>query len=109
MFVVTHEDIEKLYHHYILLNTKPVPGSELNPSEIDASSSSNGVTVSHLLSLPGAKENPLAKRIMECFDENGDGTVDFEEFINGLAVFSARGSKSDKIKCNFKQYTIKNN
>lgn len=36
---------------------------------------------------------------MECFDENGDGNVDFEEFVNGLAVFSSRGRKQDKIKC----------
>lgn len=83
---MSHEDVEKLYHHYTLLDPQ-------------ASSSSDGVSVSHLLSLPGAKENPLARRIMECFDENGDGTVDFEEFVNGLAVFSARGSKLDKIKC----------
>jgi serine/threonine-protein phosphatase 2B regulatory subunit len=36
---------------------------------------------------------------MECFDENGDGSVDFEEFVNGLAVFSSRGRKQDKIRC----------
>ena len=85
MFVVTHEDIEKLYHHYTLLDPQ--------------ASNTNGVNVNHLLGLPGAKDNPLARRIMECFDENGDGTVDFEEFVNGLAIFSSRGSKSDKIKC----------
>lgn len=84
MFVVTHEDIEKLYHHYTLM---------------DPSAATSGVPVSHLLALPGAKENPLARRIMECFDENGDGSVDFEEFVNGLAVFSSRGRKQDKIKC----------
>ena len=85
--LVSHEDIEKLYHHYTLLDPK---------------ATTNGVSVSHLLSLPGAKENPLAKRIMECFDENGDGSVDFEEFVNGLAVFSSRGRKLDKIKCKLK-------
>lgn len=83
-FLVSHEDIEKLYHHYTL---------------IDPSAVTSGVPVSHLLALPGAKENPLARRIMECFDENGDGSVDFEEFVNGLAIFSSRGRKNDKIKC----------
>lgn len=73
-----------MYHHYAL---------------IDPSAASAGVSVSHLLSLPGAKENPMARRIMECFDENGDGSVDFEEFVNGLAIFSSRGRKHDKIKC----------
>lgn len=84
LYVVSHEDIEKLYHHYTLLDPQAVE---------------QGVSVSHLLSLPGAKDNPLAKRIMECFDENGDGSVDFEEFVNGLAVFSSRGHRNDKIKC----------
>ena len=84
IYVVTHDDIEKLYHHYTM---------------IDASAVTSGVPVSHLLALPGTKENPLAKRIMECFDENGDGSVDFEEFVNGLAVFSSRGHKNDNIKC----------
>lgn len=79
-----HEDIEKLYHHYSL---------------IDPAATSHGVPVSHLLALHGTETNPLAKRIMECFDENGDGCVDFEEFVNGLAVFSSRGRKHDKIKC----------
>ena len=41
---------------------------------------------------------------MECFDENGDGSVDFEEFVNGLAVFSSRGRKQDKIKCKSEQF-----
>lgn len=84
LYIVSHEDIEKLYHHYSLL---------------DPQAHSDGVPVSHLLALPGVKENPLAQRIMECFDEDGDGNVDFEEFVNGLAVFSSRGSKNDKIKC----------
>lgn len=82
---MSQDDIEKLYKHFTLLDPK--------------AETSAGVSVSHLLDLPDATDSPLAKRIMECFDENGDGTVDFEEFVNGLAVFSSRGRKLDKIKC----------
>ena len=43
---------------------------------------------------------------MAIFDEDGNGTVDFHEFISGLSAFSARGNKSEKLKFAFKVYDI---
>ncbi len=83
LFVVSPEDIDKLYHHFLLLNPT-LHG--LIP--IDA-----------FTRLPGAKENPLARRIAECLDVNDDGEVEFAEFVDGLAVFSSRCSRLEKIRC----------
>jgi serine/threonine-protein phosphatase 2B regulatory subunit len=80
---VSSNDIEKLYHHFLRIDT-------------DASGT---IERSELLALPGNAENPLASRILETFDTNGDGRVDFGEFVNGLAVFSGRGSRDSKIRC----------
>jgi serine/threonine-protein phosphatase 2B regulatory subunit len=33
------------------------------------------------------------------FDEDGDGTVDFQEFIGGLSAFSSKGNKEEKLRC----------
>lgn len=83
MCLVSAEDIDKLYHHFLMLDTD---ADGLLPLD-------------DFCSLPGARDNPLARRIAECLDENGDGRVEFGEFVNGLAVFSARCSRLDKIKC----------
>jgi len=34
------------------------------------------------------------------FDEDGSGTVDFQEFIAGLSAFSSKGNKEEKLRCN---------
>ena len=33
------------------------------------------------------------------FDEDGSGTVDFQEFIKGLSAFSSRGNQEEKLRC----------
>lgn len=40
------------------------------------------------------------------FDEDGNGNVDFEEFINGLSAFSSKGKKEEKLRYAFKVYDI---
>ena len=39
-------------------------------------------------------------------DEDGNGTIDFQEFIMGLSAFSGKTSKLDKLKFAFKIYDI---
>lgn len=58
------------------------------------------------LSLPGVAANPLASRLMDVFDENHSGDVDFQEFINGLSTFSTKGNKKEKLRFAFKVYDI---
>jgi Ca2+-binding EF-hand superfamily protein len=52
------------------------------------------------LSIPQIANNPLALRMIAIFDEDGDGSVDFQEFIAGLSAFSSKGNKQEKLKCN---------
>jgi serine/threonine-protein phosphatase 2B regulatory subunit len=47
----------------------------------------------------GLANNPLAARVMAIFDEDGGGDVDFKEFLRGLAVFSNKGHRDEKLKC----------
>jgi len=80
---VSKDDIERLYHHFLQIDTDG--NGTIEPDEF--------------LHLPGISENPLARRILETFDGNNDGRVDFSEFVNGLVIFSGRGSRDSKIKC----------
>lgn len=58
------------------------------------------------LSIPAVNSNPLASRLIEIFDEDGDGHIDFEEFISALSVFSSKGQREEKLKFAFKVYDI---
>jgi hypothetical protein len=42
--------------------------------------------------------NVFLERLFDAFDENGDGCIDFKEFIHGLGVF-ARGTPEEKLEC----------
>ncbi|KAK6462062.1 protein phosphatase, calcineurin B [Scheffersomyces coipomensis] len=58
------------------------------------------------LSIPGFENNPLATRLMDVFDVDGNETIDFQEFITGLSTFSGRTSKEEKLKFAFKIYDL---
>ena len=60
---------------------------------------SRGSTI--LFSLPELHQNPLVQRVIEIFDQDGNGEVDFKEFIEGVSQFSVRGDKDSKLKCNY--------
>lgn len=68
--------------------------------------SSGSIDKNEFMSIPGVPANPLAGRIMEVFDADNSGDVDFQEFITGLSIFSGRGSKDEKLKFAFKIYDI---
>lgn len=58
------------------------------------------------LLIPGVSANPLAARLMDVFDEDGGGDIDFQEFISALSVFSGKSTKDAKLKFAFKVYDI---
>ena len=53
------------------------------------------------LHIPAIANNPLAHRLIAIFDEDGSGTVDFQEFVRGLSAFSSQGSHEEKLQCTF--------
>ncbi|KAI3404731.2 hypothetical protein KGF56_002434 [Candida oxycetoniae] len=58
------------------------------------------------LSIPGISSNPLAARLMDVFDKDGDEQIDFQEFIMGLSAFSGKSSNVEKLKFAFSIYDI---
>ena len=44
----------------------------------------------------------------EIFDDDGNGEVDFKEFIQGVSQFSVKGDKNSKLRFAFRIYDIDN-
>uniref|UniRef100_A0A915EP01 EF-hand domain-containing protein n=1 Tax=Ditylenchus dipsaci TaxID=166011 RepID=A0A915EP01_9BILA len=58
------------------------------------------------MSLPELQQNPLVQRVIDIFDEDGNGEVDFREFIQGISQFSVKGDKNIKLKFAFRIYDM---
>ncbi|KAJ2162637.1 Calcineurin subunit B [Coemansia sp. RSA 552] len=58
------------------------------------------------LSIPQLANNPLSARLIDIFDTDGGGDVDFKEFITGLSTFSSKGDKEEKLRFAFKIYDM---
>ena len=63
---------------------------------------SGTLSVEEFMSLPELQRNPLVKRVIEILDEDGNGEVDFKEFIQGVSQFSVKGDKSSKLRFAFR-------
>ncbi|KAJ4945314.1 hypothetical protein JOQ06_013841 [Pogonophryne albipinna] len=50
-------------------------------------------------SLSSFQQNPLVQRVIDIFDTDGNGEVDFKEFIEGVSQFSVKGDKEQKLRC----------
>ena len=60
------------------------------------------LSVEEFMSLPELQQNPLVQRVIDIFDEDQNGEVDFKEFIQGVSQFSVKGDKSSKLRFAFK-------
>ena len=63
---------------------------------------SGSLSVEEFMSLPELQQNPLVQRVIDIFDEDGNGEVDFKEFIQGVSQFSVKGDKSSKLRFAFR-------
>lgn len=82
---VTAEEIQRLYKRFVKLDKD----------------GSGTLSKEEFLSLPQVASNPLAHRLLAVFDIDGNGDIDFKEFISGLSAFSAKGKKDEKLKCEY--------
>lgn len=78
-------------------------GKRFRKLDLDGSGS---LSIDEFMSLPELKQNPLVQRVIEIFDTDGNGEVDFKEFIEGVSLFSVKGDKLSKLRFAFKIYDI---
>lgn len=67
---------------------------------------SGALSVDEFMSLPELQQNPLVQRVIDIFDSDGNGEVDFKEFIQGVSQFSVKGDKESKLRFAFSIYDI---
>ncbi|CCJ29038.1 unnamed protein product [Pneumocystis jirovecii] len=80
---VTPEEIQRIYKRFIKMDTD-------NSGSIDRC---------EFLSIPQISKNPLAARLFAVVDKDGDGSMDFNELLQSLSLFSTKGYKKEKLRC----------
>merc|ERR1739838_980869 len=80
-------------------------GKRFKKLDLDGSGS---LSIEEFMSLPELQQNPLVRRVIDIFDDDGNGEVDFKEFIQGLSHFSAKGDMESKLRFAFRIYDIDN-
>lgn len=78
-------------------------GKRFRKLDLDGSGT---LSVEEFMSLPELQQNPLVQRVIEIFDTDGNGEIDFKEFIEGVSQFSVKGDKNSKLKFAFQIYDI---
>lgn len=86
--IFTYEDIVRLYKRFEALDTNK--NGLLDPYEIQ--------------SLPALQENPLVPRLVQIFDSDKNGSIDFVEFLTTLSTFSHKGGSEMKLRLLFSIY-----
>lgn len=80
-------------------------GRSFKKMDLDKSGS---LSVDEFMSLPELQQNPLVGRVIDIFDTDGNGEVDFREFIVGTSQFSVKGDEEQKLRFAFRIYDMDN-
>ncbi|EDV29832.1 uncharacterized protein TRIADDRAFT_49810 [Trichoplax adhaerens] len=78
-------------------------GKRFKKMDLDNSGS---LSVDEFMNLPELQQNPLVQRVIDIFDQDGNGEVDFKEFIHGVSLFSVKGDRESKLKFAFRIYDM---
>lgn len=88
-------------------------GTQFNDAEIKRlfrrfkkldTDNSGALSVQEFLAIPELEHNPLVRRVVETFDSDSNGEVDFQEFITALSIFSTPQEEVKKYEFTFKMY-----
>jgi len=60
------------------------------------SDGNNTLSVAEFLQMPELKENPIVQRVVQVFDADHSGELDFPEFVKGLAMFTMKNVDRDR-------------
>ncbi|KRY53114.1 Calcineurin subunit B type 1 [Trichinella britovi] len=101
-FSLEHEDV---LHQFLQLDTEEIRRLARRFKKLDLDGS-GALSVEEFMSLPELQQNPLVQRVIDIFDTDGNGEVDFKEFIQGISQFSVKGAKQTKLKFAFKIYDM---
>ena len=68
---------------------------------------SETLSVEEFLAMPELKENPIVQRVVQVFDADHSGELDFKEFVRGLAMFTMKNvDREKKLKFLFNIYDM---
>jgi serine/threonine-protein phosphatase 2B regulatory subunit len=76
-------------------------GKRFKKMDLDGSGS---LSTQEFMNIPDLHQNPIVQRVIDIFDTDGNGEVDFKEFLDALSQFSVKGDKEAKLKCNITFY-----
>lgn len=89
-------EVESLYELYKKLSCSVVKDGLIHKEELQLAVLRNS-----------NKQSFFLDRIFDLFDVDGNGHIEFGEFVRSLAVFHPRTPQTDKIKCAFKLYDLR--
>eukprot|EP00954_Amorphochlora_amoebiformis_P028914 1392389-Amorphochlora_amoeboformis.AAC.1 len=72
---------------------------------------SGGLDLEKFQAIPNLENNPLVRRVVDTFDDDKNGVVDFTEFIKNLSIFASKSTDSkdeEKTKFAFRMYDVNN-
>ncbi|XP_036365612.1 calcineurin subunit B type 1-like [Octopus sinensis] len=78
-------------------------GRKFRKLDVDKSGS---LSIDELSFFPESRMNPLVQRVIDIFDADGNGEINFKEFIDGLSQFSVKGDKQTKLRFAFNVYDM---
>ncbi|KAK2491084.1 hypothetical protein MC885_000474 [Smutsia gigantea] len=67
---------------------------------------SGTLSMEEFMGLPELWQNPLVQRVFDIFDTDGNGEMDFKEFILGTSQFSVKGDEEQKLRFAFSIYDM---